>query len=342
MRYLLTLCSIVFITDHCAAQPTIGVVYGFTGPAAFWSAEGRKGLEMAAEELSVNLVYEDNETNPTKSATAFKKLVEQDKVDAVIGSVWDFITQPMIPLANRSNTLLISPTMMLPAQENAQAFYSLGAPHWLLDESIKLFFTSNPQIKRFGVICWDDGWGQGWRDAIFRVAKSQGVQIAAESCTMDFNSDLRAEVSKVLLSKPDGIFIPHLYQTALRRLKEQRYGGTLLVTGNIREDLHQKRLSAGEVNGIYFLDWPASTQFAGRFSQRYGYEPVVEAQRHYDALYAVVKALTAGRTVVQGIRTIKFTGASGEIDFSRGVAASISAAKLFRFGEGGSYSLVDN
>jgi branched-chain amino acid transport system substrate-binding protein len=337
MRAQILILTLLFYPASTLAQHKVGVVYGFSGAAAFWSAEGRKGLELAAEELpEITLIYEDNQTNPTKSATAFKKLVERDKVSAVIGSVWDFLTKPMIPLANRTGTLLISPTMMPEKQSAAQSFYTLGAPFWLLDSGIETFFQLNREVRTFAIICWDDGWGHGWREALRRVSERGQIKIVAEACTIDFTTDLRSEVSKVLLAKPDAVFIPHLYQSAMRRLKEQRYTGKILATGNIREDLHEKRLSSEDVEGVYFLDWPSSGEFRNRFKSRYGYEPVVEAQRHYDALHAVARALRGKLTPAESIRAVKFSGASGEIDFSLGTAASKSEAELFQFDRLGS------
>ncbi|NDA38119.1 MAG: hypothetical protein EBX80_06290 [Acidimicrobiia bacterium] len=86
----------------------IGVVYGFTGSAQVWSEYGRMGLELAQDEINssggikgkvIELIFEDSKSNPTQSVTAYRKLVTINKVKIVLGNIWSFLTNPLIPLA---------------------------------------------------------------------------------------------------------------------------------------------------------------------------------------------------------------------------------------------------
>jgi branched-chain amino acid transport system substrate-binding protein len=73
---------------------TIGAHGPITGPAAYIGLGGRDGMMLAVKEVNaaggingrkINVVFEDDAHSPTKALAAVKKLVEQDKVFAVMG-----------------------------------------------------------------------------------------------------------------------------------------------------------------------------------------------------------------------------------------------------------------
>ena len=72
---------------------TIGAHGPITGPAAYIGLAGRDGMMLAAKEINaaggvhgrrINIVFEDDGHSPTRALAAVKKLVEQDKVFAVM------------------------------------------------------------------------------------------------------------------------------------------------------------------------------------------------------------------------------------------------------------------
>ena len=96
----------------CTRPITIGAIYGFTGAANVWSAQARRGLELARDEInaaggihgrSIKVIFEDNRTTPQGAVGAFKKLVNTDHVHAVVGDIFSFLTLPLVPLAQRSH-----------------------------------------------------------------------------------------------------------------------------------------------------------------------------------------------------------------------------------------------
>ncbi|MFA5022989.1 MAG: ABC transporter substrate-binding protein, partial [Candidatus Paceibacterota bacterium] len=106
-------------TPNVTGPIKIGAILSLTGDAAAQGDYALKAIKLAEEEInknggvngrSVQVVIEDDQTTAKDATTAFSKLINVDKVDGVIGSLWDFTTQPLIPLALTSSTTLISPT----------------------------------------------------------------------------------------------------------------------------------------------------------------------------------------------------------------------------------------
>src|SRR6202171_2427723 len=72
---------------------TLGAFGPITGPAAYIGLAGRDGMMLAVKETNasggvngrkINVVFEDDAHSPTRALAAVKKLVEQDKVFAIM------------------------------------------------------------------------------------------------------------------------------------------------------------------------------------------------------------------------------------------------------------------
>src|SRR5512134_1119720 len=71
----------------------VGAHGPITGPAAYIGLAGRDGMLLAIKEINaaggingrkINVVFEDDAHSPTRALAAVKKLVEQDKVFAIM------------------------------------------------------------------------------------------------------------------------------------------------------------------------------------------------------------------------------------------------------------------
>ncbi len=328
----------------------IGVVYGFTGAAQVWSEYGRMGLELAKDEINssggingkqVELVFEDSRSNPTQSVAAYRKLTKIDQTRIVLGDVWDFLTNPLIPLAERDKVILFSPTVMPDAVERTNDyFFTMGERRETLGSAVDLFFKRNPDVKRVGIFCWDDPWGQSylriWRD----VAEKNGVTIESVLCTMDFNNDFRADVTKMAAKRLDAVIIAHMANVVLQRMKEQKLLVKVLTTSNVVEDIKIKQAPKELFEGIYLTDWKPNDEFVQKFRSRFNTDPVVEAHNSYETLRSIAKALKSSETdTVEALRTIKYDGVAGLIDFTGSSFANKSTAQLYRV-QNGNFELV--
>ena len=74
----------------------MGAVLSLTGQGATDAEEMRRGIELARTDLAkrgiaVDVVYEDDATDPKRTVAAFEKLARVDQVDFVVGPTWSFL-----------------------------------------------------------------------------------------------------------------------------------------------------------------------------------------------------------------------------------------------------------
>lgn len=93
----------------------IGVYYPMTGPSAVYGQIGYKGLQLAQKERpkvlgrEVKLFLTDNKSDKVESANAVSRLIQKNKVDAVIGGLTSSNTLSGAPVAEKAKVPMISP-----------------------------------------------------------------------------------------------------------------------------------------------------------------------------------------------------------------------------------------
>ena len=101
-----------------AADPIkIGSVLSVTGPAAFLGDPELKTLQMYVDDINkkggvigrpLQLVHYDDGSDANKANSFAKRLIEDDKVDILVGGTTTGSTMSMVPLAEKSGTPFVS------------------------------------------------------------------------------------------------------------------------------------------------------------------------------------------------------------------------------------------
>ena len=98
----------------------IGFIGPLTGPAASYGINARNGALIAVEQINaaggvldgkkLQLIVEDDKGDTTEATNVFNKLVEQDKVVAIVGPVTTGPTTVVARLAGEERIPIVSPT----------------------------------------------------------------------------------------------------------------------------------------------------------------------------------------------------------------------------------------
>ena len=98
---------------------TVGVAFPLSGTYKGHGENMKKGVELAVEEINgssllggteLRLVFKDTEGTPDGAVSAFRKLIDEDAVRAIIGPWSSSSTKETAPVANESKVVAISPT----------------------------------------------------------------------------------------------------------------------------------------------------------------------------------------------------------------------------------------
>ena len=114
----------------------IGEFASLTGKEATFGTSSHEGTVLAIEELNaaggllgkkLELVYEDNRSTPGESLTIAKKLINNDKVVAILGEVASGRSLEVAPFAQASRIPQISPSSTNPMSPRSATTSSASA-----------------------------------------------------------------------------------------------------------------------------------------------------------------------------------------------------------------------
>ena len=345
MRFIYrTFLACLFIVASAAAEANahpvrVGAVFGFTGFANVWSAQARRGIEMARDEINegggingrpLEVIFEDSGTTAKGGVAAFNKLVRVDKVDAVVGDIISFVTLPLVPLAQANKLVLVTPSIFDSDMPGNSAYFFTTCPEkQSIAAPVDRFFTLNPDIKTVAIICADNTWGRTYLDNWRWAAGIHGVRIVDENCSNDYASDMRAEILRAKSKNPDALIVPFNTDRALRRMKEAGFAPKVLMTSDIDEAINRRGFPLGEAQGVYFVDWLPTPEFSRSFEARYHDRPIMSPQNSYESLRALAEAMRqGGNDLESAVRSLHYQGGVGPVDFNGGHSGNKAAATL--------------
>jgi ABC-type branched-subunit amino acid transport system substrate-binding protein len=162
----------------------IGAVLSLTGDAAPWGESAKNGIDLAVKTInanggingrSVQVVFEDDHTDGKSAVSAYNKLVNVDHVSGVIGSVFDFNTQPLLPLAESNRIALITPPNF-----QIKGSFDLGSQSFSMlvnfDEMVDKYrdFLRQDKIKKLAVVHFTSTWGVEISKVLGNIMQSYG------------------------------------------------------------------------------------------------------------------------------------------------------------------------
>jgi branched-chain amino acid transport system substrate-binding protein len=350
IRVIIVVClfSQMACISAVAQQPPpirIGAIYGFTGFANIWSSQARRGIELAQEEINqsggihgrrLEVLFEDSRTTSQGAVIAFNKLVKVDRVDAVVGDIISFVTLPLVPLAQRHNVLLITPSIFdsdLPP--NSDYFFTTCPRTESMTAPVEQFFSIHRDIRTVAIICADNSWGHTYLKVWRSEAQKRNIEVVDENCISDYSSDMRAEVLRAKAKRPDALIVAFGIDRALKRMQELQFRPKVLTTSDLDEAIHSRGLPASEAQGVYFADWLATESFQSRFRKRFNHEPIMAPQNSYEAIKTLAEGFRRSEGDLQkAILSLRYEGDTGPVDYRGSRAGNRASSTLMVVSDG--------
>lgn len=262
VAWVLTI-SLALVSGGSAQDIKVGTLMPHTGPLKEFGPNCQNGVALAAKQMAaagllINLVYEDSETSAIPATNAARKLVEVDRVVAIVGALASGVTIPVAESVTCPvGVIMISPAStsplitVLPADQ-AKDFLFRTCPSDALQGVIagKLAATRN---KTASVLYVNNPYGQGLAEQFKESFTRRGGKVlamvphdekAAESYT--------AELKKALRGNPDRLCAFSYPEHAKIYLKEAieffKYKSFLFCDGTKSQDIIEA-LGAENVEG---------------------------------------------------------------------------------------------
>lgn len=319
----------------------VGAILCITGSGAVYGEDTQRGIQLAVNEINnsggingkpIKLIIEDDQTNPTQSASATTKLINQDKVQVIIGAVTSSSMLADAPIAERSKVVMLSPGASNPNITNAGDFIFRN---WISDslegKAMADYLSRTENIKKVAILYINNDYGVGLKDVFSKqFTANDGEIVSSETYNQD-ETDFRSQLLKIKRSQAQRVYLPGYYKEMALILKQARELGTSIPFRSVVtfEDPELLKLSANEAEGVIYSSpfYNPDSQdsnvknFVKAFTETYKRKPGIFAAHGYDAMYLIVEAIRRTKSISsvdirRGLLTIKnYPGTSGNTTF---------------------------
>jgi branched-chain amino acid transport system substrate-binding protein len=206
-RSLLAVGALALASAVQAQEPIrIGAFLSVTGPAAFLGDPEQKTLELYVEKINaaggvlgrkLQLYSYDSAGDAEKARAYVKRLIEQDKVDVLVGGSTTGETMAAVPLAEAANVPFISLAGAVVIIEPVKRWV-FKTPHTDRMACEKIFVDMRARgATKVALISGAGGFDRSMRAECLKVAAQRGVQIVADESYGAGDTDMTAQLTKI-------------------------------------------------------------------------------------------------------------------------------------------------
>ena len=184
----------------------IGAFLSITGPASFLGDPENKTLELYVGKINaaggvlgrkLQLVSYDDAGDAEKARTFAKRLIEQDKVDMIVGGSTTGTTMAVVPLAEESQIPFISLAGAVTIVEPVKKWV-FKTPHTDRMACEKIFADMRARkLTKVALISGAGGFDKSMRAECLNVAKTAGIEILADENYGAGDTDMTAQLTKI-------------------------------------------------------------------------------------------------------------------------------------------------
>ncbi|MDK3159919.1 ABC transporter substrate-binding protein [Kamptonema cortianum] len=328
-----------------AGDILIGHFASMTGSTATFGQSTDRGIRMAAEAINARggvlggrkivVITEDNQGKPDEAVNAALKLINQNRVSALLGEVASSRSLAVAPIAQQARVPMLTPSSTNPKVTEVGDFIFRSC---FIDpfqgSAMASFAVNDLGLKKFAVFTdikndYSTGLAKFFKDKVVEL----GGEIVADESYSEGDVDFRAQLTSIRSKNPDAIFIPGYYtEFGLIARQARALGITVPFLGGDGWDSDKTYEIGGDaINGGYYSNHyspedqrPEVVAFIEEYRSRYGSTPDAMAVLGYDAMLMMADAIErAGSADRQSIRdalaaTKDFKGVAGHITMDEG------------------------
>ena len=294
-RLLLTLCTLALslAAGAYAADPIrIGTTQSLTGEFQEFGTNQLRGLQMWAADVNsrgellgrpVEIVHYDDGSDPARSAELYRKLIEQDRVDLLLGPYSSSITLAASEVAEKHDF----PMLTLGASADQiwargyQNIVGLDVPAQRYMD-VALQAAANQGAKTLALVYEENPFTLEVVPSVLSKAQELGLQVVLHAPTRSA-ADIPDQVKRLAAVNADVIMSLHYLEEGVelvRALKQAQVKPDMLVFGVAASLAEFGQQLPGDTEGVTGVtQWlrgvrlPGAQDFAYRYRKMYGYNP---------------------------------------------------------------------
>jgi branched-chain amino acid transport system substrate-binding protein len=362
LTYMLVGLAVALGAGGAAAQETIkiGVTQPLTGAFAASGNYVAQGAKIAEEEINkaggvlgkkLQLIIEDNKSNPTEAVATAEKLINSDKVPVLMGAWSSTLTLAVMPKLEEYKVPMLVETSSsgkITTSGNPYVFRISPTSEMEAKAFAPLFKTMG--IKKADFLATNNDFGLGASKEFSAAARQNGVAVGVMETMDPKATDFSAQLAKIKTSGGDTLFVTTAVEQItliLKQAKDQQLPQKIITTGGSNSP-DQLIAQAGEAaNGsyhlVFFTPWfpeavkhpeIAKTFVALWNEKKHNVGGLTEGFRGWDGLYVIAEAIKAAgkaepEAISKALWDVKVKGINGDISFiKQGPAGKESAQNV--------------
>ena len=324
-----------------AATLRIGVIGPYTGGSAAFGISMREGVQLATDELNagggikgrgrIELALADDEGKPDVSVNAMTRLLERDKVVAVIGPINSSNCLASMKVTQKAEIPQVTPVCASPAitaHGNPFIFRTTLSDRRYAGQLAE-FALKTAGLKRFAILHDADDYGTDGANVFEQRLRDLGTPPVARERWNRGDKSFSAQLAKVKETGADAMLTWGLHTEIALLAKQARQlgitarilGGTGLATPKFIE-LGGDAVEGSLVTLLFVPDHPDPKvqDFVKRYQAKFNRRPDTFAAQAYDSLHLLAGAIeraasTTGRAIRDALLKAEQAGITGPIVF---------------------------
>lgn len=308
------------------------------------------GLEVAGTKYKVTLIVEDNEDKAESAAAAAQKLINQDRVLAMVGPNASRNAIPAAAVAENAKVPMVTPWSTNPKTTEGKRYVFRACFIDDFQGQVAAKFALEKLGAKKAAVLFDvaSEYNKGIAEIFKKSFESEGGQVVAFETYTTGDKDFSSQLTKIKEANPDVLFLPNYYSEVPLQVEQARklgYKGQIIGSDSWGSPEIIK-LGGQNMEGLFFsthyapdIATPTAQKFIKAHQEKYQSTPDDVAALTYDALGILFQAIkTAGKIDREAVREAlaqitRYEGVTGTMQF-KGTGDPIKSAVIIKIENG--------
>jgi branched-chain amino acid transport system substrate-binding protein len=306
--------AVARLASGAQAQVRIGVISSATGPTAFVGVAQRNSVALLPKKVgdaTIEYFALDDASDPTQSVSNVKKLLAEQKIDALIGPSGSPNAMGVIEVMAEAQTPMLAPVgttaVVLPMDAKKRWIFKTTQNDDIIADAL-IAHMRRSGVRSVGFIGYNDPYGEAWSRTVLPMFEKAGIQVVANERYNRADTSVTGQVLKLKAAAPDAVFVAGVAAGAAlpqMQLVDAGYAGRVYQThGAATDDFI--RIGGRKVDGtimaaslMLVLDQvpdsvpskKIAADYVAAYEKLYGNRPATFGANVYDAGLLLQRAL---------------------------------------------------
>ena len=212
-RLAAALAASSFVAFAAHAQMKVGVIASATGATAVVGIPQKNTAALLPKQIggvTVDYIVYDDASDSTQSVALVKRLLSEEKVDAIIGPSGSPNAMASLQFVAEAKTPMLAPVgtpaVVLPMDDNKRWVYKTTQNDDLISEAI-VGHMARHGVKTVGFIGLNDAYGESWYRTFVPMAEKAGIKLVANERFARTDQSVIGQAAKIIAANPDAVLV---------------------------------------------------------------------------------------------------------------------------------------